>query len=321
MSELNEYGLKRKQRLLVTGVTGLLGSALMREALSSYDVWGWARRPHATPLPCRFEAVDLLDEAAARRAAEAARPDVVIHAAALTSVDECESDPSAATAANVGGTRHLLEALRGHACRFVFISTDAVFDGRRGGYTENDAPAPLHIYGRTKLAAEETVLADRPEALVTRTAFYGWNILPKESLGEWVLGRLRAGETVPGFTDLLFSPLLANHLARLLLTLTGSKASGVLHLASADGCSKFDFAVRLAAVFGFPPGRIVPRICGTGRLVAARPQNVTLNAGRAATMLGRPLPTIEEGLREFLKLEPIVKQAVLAGARGHGEDR
>lgn len=317
---MNEYGLKRKQRLLVTGVTGLLGSALMREALSSYDVWGWARRPHATPLSCRFEAVDLLDEAAARRAAEAARPDVVIHAAALTSVDECESDPSAATAANVGGTRHLLEALRGHACRFVFISTDSVFDGAKGGYTEEDTPAPLHVYGRTKLAAERSVLAERPDALVIRTAFYGWNALRKASLAEWILGRLRAGDIVPGFTDLRFSPLLADHLAGLLLTLAGSNPSGVLHLASADGCSKFDFAVRLAAIFGFPPERVVPALGGASGLAAARPRDVTLNAGRAAAILGWPLPSVEEGLQEFLRLEPIVRPGALAAA-SRGEAR
>jgi dTDP-4-dehydrorhamnose reductase len=304
-----------KPRLLITGVTGLLGSALVREGLAGHQVWGWARRPAAAPVPCRVEAVDLLDEAAVSRAVEALSPDIVIHSAALTSVDQCESDASTAAAVNVGGTKHLLKALRGHACRFVFVSTDAVFDGTGGDYTEEDSPSPLHIYGRTKLAGEQAVLTDRPDALVTRSAFYGWNVLPKESLGEWVLGRLRGGESVPGFTDLFFSPLLADHLARLMLAFAGRAAAGVLHMGSADGCSKFEFADRLAAVFGFPTGRVVPSTYQTERLAAPRPRNVTLNSGRAAALFGRPLPGIEEGLREFLKLEPAVKRPNLAGAR------
>jgi len=236
-------------------------------------------------------------------------------------VDQCESDPSMATAVNVGGTKCLLKALHGHACRFVFVSTDSVFDGTRGDYTEDDSPTPLHVYGRTKLAAEHAVLADRRDALVTRTAFYGWNVLPKESLGEWILSRLRGGESVSGFTDLLFSPLLADQLARLIYGLVGTGAAGVLHVASADGCSKFEFASRLAATFGFPPGRVMPSTCEMGRLAAPRPRNVTLNSGRAAALLGRSLPSIEEGLREFLKLEPVVKRTSLAGVRGPGGGR
>lgn len=311
---------KVKPQLLVTGATGLLGSAILREASAGYEVRGWARRPLGAALSGRLEAVDLLNEAAVQGAAEDASPDVVIHAAALASVDQCETDPAAAAALNVGATRHLLEALRGHACRFVFISTDSVFDGAKGGYTEEDTPAPLHVYGRTKLAAEQAVLAERPDALVIRSAFYGWNVMPKASLGEWILGRLRAGDIVPGFTDLRFSPLLADHLARLLLTIARTDAAGLLHLASADGCSKFDFAVRLAAVFGFPPERVVPALGGSGARASARPRDVTLHAGRAAAILGRPLPSVEEGLQEFLSLEPIVRPGALTAA-GRGAAR
>jgi len=309
-----------KPRLLVTGVTGLLGSALVREGVSQYEIFGLARRPDAIPLPCPVIAVDLVDEGEVFRAIEVTRPDIVIHTAALTSVDQCESNPSKATAVNVDGTCNLLRALHGHSCRFVFISTDAVFDGTEGYYGEGDLPAPVNAYGRTKLEAETVVLKERPDALIVRTAFYGWNLLPKESLGEWILNKLRNGPPVPGFVDLKFSPLLADDLARLLFDLLRTSTKGVLHVGSCEGWSKFDFACRLATVFGFPPHRVVPTTQYQDHLGAPRPKDVSLSVARATGILGRNLPGIEDGLRQFLTSESSVKRAGLfrPGAQGDG---
>lgn len=302
-------------RLLVTGVTGLLGVGLVRQGLDRYEIWGIARRPTAVPLPCHVAVADLVDGAAVARAVEQIRPDAVIHAAAQASVDQCESDPSAAIAVNVGGTKNLLRALRGHACRFVLISTDAVFDGSRGDWTEEDPPGPVHVYGRTKLLAEEAVLADRPEALVVRTSFYGWNSLPKESLAEWILGRLRAGESVPGFVDLRFSPLLTDHLARVLYELVPTPVAGVLHVASSDGCSKFDFARQVVAAFGFPASRVIPATSTAAGLVARRPRDLTLSSARAAGVLDRALPTVADGLAAFFDLEAAGAGVTAGGGR------
>lgn len=305
-------------RLVVTGATGLLGWALVREALGRYQLWGLARHPEAAPLPCQTQAVDLVDEASVARILETIVPDVVIHLAALTSVDLCETDPATAATVNVEGTRNLLRALGRHTCRFILISTDSVFDGTRGDYAEDDPAVPLNVYGRTKLEAEEAVLVARSDALVVRTVFYGWNILPKESLAEWLLNRLRAGREVPGFLDVRFSPLLTNHLARLLLDLVPTSATGLLHVASSEGCSKYEFARRLATTFGFSPSRVVPTTSETIRLVAPRPKNITLAVERARAILGRPLPGVTEGLCEFLALESTMRGSGLAASADRG---
>lgn len=288
----------RRLRVLITGVTGLLGWTLVREGISRHEVSGLARHLEVT-LPCPATCVDITNEASVVEAIERFAPDVIIHSAAIASVDQCQIEPALARLVNVQGTLHLLRAVRGQACRFIFISTDSVFDGKKGNYVENDAPCPINVYGRTKLEAEEAVLAERTDALVVRTSFYGWNLLPKESLGEWILSRLCAGQTVPGFSDARFSPLFTEHLARLIYLLIPIRTAGVLHVASEDGCSKYEFAQRLAVQFGFSCQRVTAASLALASFAAPRPADMTLAVGQAKAILERTLPTVEEGLMEF----------------------
>jgi dTDP-4-dehydrorhamnose reductase len=216
----------------------------------------------------------------------------------------CEADPSAAFAVNVEGTRHLLRALEGRACHFIFVSTDSVFDGTRGDYEESDPALPLHVYGRTKLEAEHLVLSLREDGLVVRTVFYGWNVLPKASLAEWILGNLRAGKAVPGFRDRRFSPILTDHLAALLLDLAPARVAGLLHVAGSESCSKYEFARRLARAFDFPDHLVLPTDADAVPQRPPRPRDTTLSVARAAAILRRQLPDVEEGLSRFKMTHP-----------------
>ncbi len=285
------------KRVLITGVTGLLGSVLARQAAGKYSICGVARRPNAIRLPCSVERLDLTDRGMVLRIVRKVQPEVIVHAAAMTSVDQCEREPQAAFAANVDGTRYLLDAVEGTSCRFLYISTDSVFDGQKGNYSEEDAAAPVHAYGKTKLEAERLVLQRRPHSLVIRTAFYGTGTPQGAGLAEWILSTLRRGEQVPGFTDLFFSPIPATQLARRILELIEKPVSGVLHVAGSEGCSKYEFALKLASTFGFSADRIVPTESGQNNLMAPRPKNVTLRVDRGTAVLGTRMPGLEEGLR------------------------
>ncbi len=286
------------QKLLITGVTGLLGNTLAANAMERYEIHGVARHPEKTQLACATHAIDLLDERRVAALMEQLNPQVVVHAAAMTSVDQCEKNPEMAHAVNVMATHHLLKALRDRPCRLIFISTDSVFDGIRGNYSEEDTPAPLHVYGRTKLEAEKAVLQARSDALVIRTAFYGWNVLPQSSLAEWMLSDLRMGKKFFGFTDVFFSPLLSDHLAQAIIRLAAAPTNGILHVAGRESCSKYQFARQLAVTFGFDPSAIVPVTSETVQRVR-RPKNVSLCVERAGAILGRPLPNLMEGLTAF----------------------
>ncbi len=298
-----------RKKLLVTGITGLLGSALAREAsLREHLTLGVARHPEKASVPCDTLAADVSDPAAVFSLIETFRPDILIHAAAITSVDRCESEPEAAAAVNVGSTVHLLKALAGRRCRFIFISTDSVFDGKKGNYCEGDPTAPLHMYGRTKLEAERAILKSRPDASIIRTAFYGWNILPdNNSLAEWILNSLQEGKPFKGFVDLFFSPISSNHLAQLLLDVAEGDSAGVLHLAGSEGCSKYEFARQLASLFGYPENLVVPVENHAAKLKVKRPLNVTLSVAKAQRVLCRPLPNLIDGLRAFHALRQTVE--------------
>ncbi len=288
--------------ILVTGASGLLGANLLA-ALGAAGLPATATSRAAGPAGgARFLPADLSVPGEARRVVDAARPAVVVHAAALTSVDGCEKDPPAARRMNVDATLGLAAAARGAGARFVYISTDSVFDGVKGGYAEGDATGPLNVYAATKLAGERAAGEACPGALVVRTNFYGWNHQKRESLAEWIVSRLRSGQEVPGFEDVVFSPLLVNDLCGILLEMIRKPLSGIYHAGSPDSCSKHDFAVRISRAFGLPPERIRRTRVAEAALAAPRPLNTSLAVGKLARDLGRSLPTVDAGIARFREL-------------------
>ncbi len=286
--------------ILVTGASGLLGANVVLAARSDGQEVTAAYHSHPVHFPgARSLKVDLGDAAALEHLVADLRPDWVVHCAAATDVDWCEVHPADAERINAKASGALAEAAAAAGSRFAYVSTDAVFDGGRGGYEESDEPAPCNVYGCTKLKGEELVLRALPSSLLVRTNLYGWNVQLKQSLAEWILGRLEAGDTVPGFEDVIFTPILADHLARLLLDLMEAGQSGLFHVAGSEALSKYEFARRVARAFGFDAGRVRPVPLRSSSLKAPRPLNTSLRTDKAAKALGRGMPTADEGVREF----------------------
>lgn len=286
--------------ILVTGASGLLGANLVWSALRAGDEV--AAQYHAYPV--HFPAVQVLDSdltqpSSVRALVRAVKPDWIVHCAAATDVDWCEEHPAEAARINVEAAGNVAAAAKEARARLLLVSTDAVFDGRRGGYSEKDAPAPLNVYGATKRAGEQAVLKAVPSALIVRTNLYGWNVQPKQSLAEWVLGRLERGETVPGFEDVSFTPILADELGEMLLAMTDRSLEGTYHVAGSESLTKYEFARRVANVFGLDARSVHPVRIESSSLRAPRPRNTTLRTEAAARALGRPMPTADSGLRRF----------------------
>jgi dTDP-4-dehydrorhamnose reductase len=286
--------------IAVTGASGLLGANLVMRLLARGEaVAALCHQHHFAPPGIQFVPLDLTDAAAVRAALEALRPSHVIHCAALTNVDRCETHPEDAQRLNVDATGHLAAAARAVDAGLTYISTDSVFPGDRGHYAETAPTGPVNNYARSKLAGEAVVAAASPTNLIVRTNLYGWNAQPKNSLAEWVLSRLEAGQPVPGFHDIFFNPLLATDLSDLLLDMQRAGLAGIYHAAGGPGQSKYAFAVALAEVFGYPPEQVQAVSAATVPSAAPRPRDTRLNTTKLRQALGRPLPDDGAALHAF----------------------
>jgi dTDP-4-dehydrorhamnose reductase len=243
--------------------------------------------------------VDLLDAEAAQAAVAAARPDVILHTAALTDVDRCETDPASAFAHNVRAAEHVARIAADLGARLIHVSTDHLHDGRAPLRTETDPPAPVNVYARTKAEAEAVVARSCPGALVVRTNFFGWGPPGRRSFSDWILDGLERGTARTMFTDCWFTPLLANDVVHLSLALLSAGAAGVCNVAGRERVSKYEFALRLAAAFGYGTSNLQPVPMEAVALKATRPRELSLSSDRAAALLGRPLPDLDESLRRL----------------------
>jgi dTDP-4-dehydrorhamnose reductase len=289
--------------LVITGASGLLGASVLRSAVElGWETVGVCHR-HVIQGPATpVASVDLTDARAASKLLFDLRPDAIVHCAAATNVDWCEDNPKQAEAINVQASAVLAETAATLNARFVYVSTDSVFDGKKGDYAETDEPAPLNVYARTKLAGERETLRRNPSATVVRVCIYGWNAQNKHSLAEWILRRLEEEKHVPGFTDVFFTPILVNDLVPLLFAMLRPELVGVYHVAGSEKISKFEFGRKVAAAFGFDPARVMPCQVKDMNLRAARPLDTSLNTEKIRVALGRSMPSVDSGLSEFRKL-------------------
>lgn len=245
---------------------------------------------------------DLTDHRKADELVQLFQPAWIVHCAALTNVDWCEAHPKEAQLVNVEMSRHLAAAARRVGARMVYISTESVFDGKVGNYSEADVPGPLNVYAKCKLAGEQAVLEEQEQSLIVRTNIYGWNMQQKSNLAEWALDRLEAGQPVPGFGDAIFTPILVNDLSEIILDMMKRQLSGLYHVAGSQPCSKYEFAVRLAKVFGLDSQLVHRESVANSNLRAPRPKITSLQTSKVSEALGRRMPDLQSGLKRFKAL-------------------
>jgi dTDP-4-dehydrorhamnose reductase len=285
-------------RMLVTGASGLLGLNLCLMFAQEHQLTGVVNRRSLQDAPFSTIRVDLLDPDALRRMLDQAQPEVVIHCAAVADVDSCERDPLTAHSLNAQVPARLAALCVQRKIRFLHISTDAVFDGQRGSYTEEDQPNPLSVYARTKLEGEQGVLAANSSALVIRVNFYGYSLSGTRSLAEFFLNNLLAGKPVKGFTDVHFCPLYAADLVDAIAGMLAQGLSGLYHAVSPECLSKYDFGKRIADQFKLDGSLIQPVFVEDGNLLAKRSPNLTLRVDKLY-QTGIQLPGQAAGLERF----------------------
>lgn len=244
-------------KILVTGANGLLGQYLVKQLLlAGYVVVatgkGENRHPIEAERPFVYYDMDILDEPIVNQIMETEKPDVVVHAAAMTQVDDCEKDPERAEAVNVKGTVQVLVNAEAVSSHFIYISTDFVFDGEKGMYAETDACNPVNFYGFTKLQAEAiTETSTIPFAIVRTCLVYGQPLHGKRSnIFSWVKSNLESGQSIRVVDDQWRTPTYVEDLAAGIILIIQQRATGTYHLSGEEGMSPYGFACRVATHFG-----------------------------------------------------------------------
>ncbi|MDP1715433.1 MAG: SDR family oxidoreductase [Anaerolineales bacterium] len=288
-------------KILVTGVSGLLGINLAQESMNAHDIVG-VDRGTLVNAPFKILKADLLDSGAVDSILDSVQPEWLINCAALADLEDCEDNRELARRLNIDLPAQMAKACKARNISFVHISTDAVFDGEKDGfYTEEDTPHPLGVYSQTKLAGEQAVLAENQKAIVARVNFYGWSLSGKRSLAEFFLNNLTNHKSISGFSDIIFCPMLVNATARTLIKMLQRGFRGLYHLVGPQAMSKYQFGVEVARKFSLREGGILPKSIHASSLSARRSNNLWLSTHKLSTDLGEVMPPFSTGLDEFYR--------------------
>lgn len=242
---------------LITGATGLLGSNSAIQLSRNFKVTGAARsKPPKSPIP--FIETDLSSSSDRVKLVSSTTADTILHCAAISTHEACENNPEMAFEINATATRDLSRYAYESNKKFVYISTDAVFDGQQGNYSESDPTSPVTVYAKTKRAGEIAALEENPNALILRVNFYGWSPSGTRSLAEYFFNRLMADEIAPGFTDVVVSTMYVGSLISSIQELVALEANGIFHVANAEATSKYDFGRSIAMRLGKNPEMVIP---------------------------------------------------------------
>ena len=237
------------------------------------------------------------------RAIDAVEPRIVVHTAGLANVESCEEDPVRARAVNVEIAVNVAIACASRALPLIHVSTDHVFRGAEALSEESHPVDPQNEYGRTKAEAERRVLEAYPGALVVRANFYGWGPHYRRSFSDSIIEALRQGEAITLFTDVFFTPILAEPLAIAAHDLIARQARGIVHVVGDERLSKHDFGLRVAKRFQLDAGLIRAGVLADRPLLVRRPLDMSLSNGLARRLLGRPLGNVDTHLARLQEQE------------------
>jgi dTDP-4-dehydrorhamnose reductase len=297
-------------KVLITGANGLLGQHLVKQLLDKAHTViatgrGNSRLSFTDDDYYTYYDVDITAEIVVNGVMSREKPDVVVHAAAMTQVDEAELNQEICERINVQGTSHIVLNAELYSKKLVYISTDFVFDGEKGNYAEQDDMSPVNWYGFTKMQAESIVeTSDLPWAIVRTCLVYG-NMLhgTRSNIISWVKDNLTAGKQIKVVSDQVRTPTYVEDLARGVLQIIEQEATGTYHLAGKDVLTPYDMAVKTADLLALDKN-LMTKVDGSSfKQPGRRPLKTGFNISRARKELGFEPTSFDDALKLMTGLQ------------------
>ena len=292
-------------KVLVTGANGLLGQELINLLLKKdLEVIATSKGPSRLDIPVGerllYKDLDITDGLSSHKTLTEYKPDIIIHAAAMTHVDECELNKIDCYNINVTATRFLIEAAKEINARFIYVSTDFIFDGSSGPYKEEDEPKPLNYYGSTKLSAETEVIESGLEWTIVRTVLVIGNAQANRSnIINWVKEKLEKGEKIKVVDDQFRTPTYTEDLAKGILLIVEKGAQGIFHISGKDLLTPYQIAIKAAEHFRLDNSLIEKADVTSFSQPALRPPRTGFYIDKARKELGYEPLSFDEGLKKF----------------------
>ena len=289
-------------KILLTGANGLLGQKLVHllAGNEAADLVATARGdnrlPHTTGYT--YRTMDITDRQQVLDVVADVRPDVIIHTAAMTNVDQCETEKDACWKQNVSAVEYIAEACAQNDVFLVHVSTDFIFDGAAGPYDETAEPNPISFYGWSKFAAEKVVMHSTIRWAMARTVLvYGIaHDMSRSNIILWVKKSLEDGKTIKVVTDQFRSPTLAEDLAMGCWLIADQRAEGIFNISGRDVLTPYEMAMQTADYFSLNKSLITKADASTFTQPARRPPRTGFIIEKAQTVLGYQPRSFDEGI-------------------------
>jgi len=286
-----------QQKVLITGGSGLLAINWALGIRNNYAVTLLLhhKKISLSGVDTDVASLDSLDECSSVLVKH--QPDIVVHTAGLTNVEECESDPDLAQEVNVDLAKNIAIACSDQGIKLVHISTDHLFSGDQELATEESITNPVNIYGETKLLAEQQVLENCKDALVVRTNFFCWGTKYRQSFSDFILNKLKNNKQSNLFSDVYFTPILVDELVKKTHQLIDSNAIGIFNIVGSERMTKYEFGIKLTKHFNFDSGLINKISINDKSGLVKRPKDMSLSNKKLCQVLNCEIASLDEQLQ------------------------